>query len=88
SLMIAVLARNGVFSQQSVYASPSLPPVIAVLSLSAVVSGFASTKLLEASRGLSLGSVTQIEIAAQFVGLISMILLSLVDRSVWVLVVG
>ncbi len=72
----------------SVYASPSLPGVIAVLSLSAVIAGFESTKLFEASRGLSLGSITRLEIVSQIAGLICMISWTLYDRSIWALVAG
>jgi O-antigen/teichoic acid export membrane protein len=72
----------------SVYADPSLPAVIAVLALSAIIGGFESTRLHEASRTLSLARVTQIEVAAQLVGLAGMIAWALVDRSIWALVAG
>jgi O-antigen/teichoic acid export membrane protein len=72
----------------SVYASPSLPGVIAALSISAVIAGFESTKLYQASRGLSLGSITRIEIIAQVSGLVCMICWTLYDRSIWALVAG
>ena len=44
---------------------PSLPLVIAALSFGAVITGFATTKVAEASRNLALARLTQIEIAAQ-----------------------
>jgi O-antigen/teichoic acid export membrane protein len=72
----------------SVYADPSLPSVIAILSLSAIIGGFESTRLHEASRTLSLARVTQIELASQVVGLACMIAWALVDRSIWALVAG
>ena len=60
--------------------------MIAVVSISAAIGGFQSTKFFEASRLLSLGRVTQIQIAAQIIGLICMIGWVLIDRSIWALV--
>jgi O-antigen/teichoic acid export membrane protein len=62
--------------------------VIAVVSISAVIGGFHSTKFSEASRRMSLGRVTQIQIAAQFVGFIVMIGWALINRSIWAIVAG
>ena len=88
SLAIEWLRRSGGLSSDSVYAAPSLPLVIAILSFSAVFQGFESTKLCEASRGLSLGLVTRIEIASQIAGLACMISWACIDRSIWALVAG
>lgn len=88
SLLIFLANRFGMFPQHSVYALPNLPQVIAALSVIAVISGFDSTKLFEASRNLSLGRVTQIEILSQVVGLLCMVLWVAVDRSIWALVAG
>lgn len=85
---LSFIAASGFFSPASVYADASLPYVIAILAVSAVVGGFESTKLLEASRTLSLARVTQIELAAQCAGLACMIGWALVDRSIWALVAG
>lgn len=72
SLFIAYVTQLGAAPQNSVYANQSLPYVIAILSVSALISGFESTKLHEASRGLLLNRITQIEIASQLIGLICM----------------
>jgi O-antigen/teichoic acid export membrane protein len=80
--------RWGYIPADSVYASPVLPAVIAVLSMSAVIAGFESTKFFQASRGLSLGSISRIEIIAQVSGLICMISWTFYDRSIWALVAG
>jgi O-antigen/teichoic acid export membrane protein len=82
------LAQNGVLSKDSVYAAPSLPPIIAALSFSAVIGGLTSTKILEANRGLTLGLITRIEISTQVVGLACMVSWVVFDRSVWALVAG
>lgn len=88
SLLVVFANRIGMVPADSVYAEPSLPYVIAVLSTSAVIMGFASTKLFEASRNLLLGRVTRLEIGAQVAGLLCMISWAAFDRSIWALVAG
>src|SRR5262245_43984895 len=88
SITIFLAARAGMLPPGSVYSNPSLPWVIAVLSFGAVISGFESTKMSEASRNLALGRITQIDIAAQIVGLLCMFAWASFDRSIWALVVG
>lgn len=88
SLVILVAGRLGLLPENSVYASQDLPPVVAVLSFSAVIGGLTSTKSFEANRGLSLGLITGIEIVSQIVGLVCMIAWVTIDRSVWALVAG
>jgi len=78
----------GLFRPESVYAVGNLPYVIAVVSASVVISGFESTKILQASRNLSLARLTQIDIAAQVGGLACMLAWVLVDRSIWALAAG
>src|SRR5688572_25487363 len=67
ALVIAVglALLNKLVPPQSVYADPTLPYVIAILSLCSVIAGFESTRLSEASRSLTLGRITQIDLAAQ-----------------------
>jgi O-antigen/teichoic acid export membrane protein len=88
SLFIFVGARIGEIPAGSVYADPSLPYVLASLSFAAVIGGFDSTKLIEASRDLSIRNITRIEISSQVVGLIVMLVWISVHRSIWVLVAG
>jgi O-antigen/teichoic acid export membrane protein len=88
SLLIVVANRIGLFPMSSVYAEPILPHVIAIVSITGVISGFESTKLAEASRTLSLGRITRIEIISQLAGLLCMFAWVSIDRSIWVLVAG
>jgi O-antigen/teichoic acid export membrane protein len=88
SLIFVVANRLEFLPAASVYADPSLPAVIVVLSLSAVIAGFESTKLHEASRSLSLDRITQIDLASQLLGVLGMLAWALVDRSIWALVAG
>lgn len=87
-VLCASANRIGMVPAQSVYADPSLPFVIAVLPVTAVISGFGSTKLLEASRNLQLDRVTRIEVIAQLSGLLCMLVWVVNDRSIWPLVLG
>lgn len=72
----------------SVYAHPSLPPVVVMFSLCAAIAGFESTKLCEASRELSLGRITRIDLVSQSVGVLCMIAWAALEPSIWALVAG
>jgi O-antigen/teichoic acid export membrane protein len=87
-LVILVMGHLGKFPTDSVYAAPSLPYVVGVLSITAVFQGFESTKQFEASRGISLGRITGLEILSQLFGLAGMLSWAFVDRSIWALVFG
>ena len=67
----------------SVYAQPILPVLIVVASFSSVILGFQSMKSITASRDLSLRRVTLIDIFSQFTGLLIVILLGWLTRSIW-----
>ena len=88
SLLLVIAIRIGMVPAGSVYADSILPYVIVVASISTLISGFESTKLLQATRNLSLRRVTQIEIGSQVIGVLCMIAWVAVDRSIWALVVG
>ncbi|XSC45474.1 oligosaccharide flippase family protein [Bradyrhizobium sp. RDT10] len=89
--LCVVLVILGQFEQipaNSVYAAPVLPYVVAVLSLSMLIAGFESTKVLEANRSILLGRITGMEVVSQAVGLSCMLGWVLIDRSIWALVAG
>jgi O-antigen/teichoic acid export membrane protein len=88
SMVLIFLKSMGMLDGESAYADPSLPHVVAVLSLAALIGGFESTRLAEASRNLSLARVTQLELASQLAGLACMIGWACVHRSIWALVAG
>lgn len=88
SLLLALANRLGIVPADSVYADSILPYVIAVASISAVIMGLESTKLLQAARNLSLRRVTQIEIGSQLLGVLCMLAWVAIDRSIWALVAG
>lgn len=88
SVAVAKADQLGLFPKDSVYNDPRLPAVIAISAFTAVLGGIQSTKLIEASRNLSLARMTLIEIGSQVSGLICMLTWVYFDRSVWALVSG
>jgi O-antigen/teichoic acid export membrane protein len=88
SLAILLAGKKGFLPSSSVYAVPSVPYVIAIVSLTAAIGGFETTKIIEASRTLSLDRIVKIEILSQLAGLITMICWVSIDRSIWALVAG
>lgn len=88
SLMLAGLDRVGILPASSVYSDPDLPYVLGAVSLTTLISGFTSTKTVEASRAIQLRKVTRNELLAQSLGLACMLAFALFNRSIWVLVVG
>jgi len=88
ALVIALVDRMEVIPRDSVYAAAVLPYVVASLGMGALISGFDSTKALEASRRMVLGRLTQIDGVSQLVSIAMMLLSSTFERSIWVLVIG
>ncbi|MGY3545273.1 oligosaccharide flippase family protein [Bradyrhizobium sp. USDA 4469] len=88
SLCMMIARSFGLAPTDSIYANSLLPYVVAASSATAMIAGFESTKLIEASRALDLRRVTNVEVASQLAGLCAMLIWALFDRSIWVLVVG
>jgi len=80
--------RAGMLPADSAYAAPLLPLVIAVTSLAAVLTGFQSTAVATAHRHFNQKRLMRIELAGQACGLIAMIAIAAISRSVWALVAG
>jgi O-antigen/teichoic acid export membrane protein len=72
----------------SFYGEPLLAQMLPVVGLTAVISGFASTKLSLADRKLSIGRKTMIEVGSVAIGLIITVIGAWLVPSVWSLVVG
>ncbi len=88
ALALHLLGRLGWLPAGSAYAEPALPAVAAVLSLQAVINGMESTKYATASRRLTLGRLTLLELTCQAGGIAFMVAWVLVQRSIWALVAG
>lgn len=78
----------GLLPAKSAYASPVLPLVIAVISFSAVILGFQSTRLATAHRNFDQKRLIQIELTGHLAGLIVMVAIGVISRSIWALVAG
>lgn len=83
-----IAANFGVFGADTALGSPELPLVLVVASLAAVVGGFQSSNHITASRNLSLRGIIIIDLIAQIGGLIVMIALGFLTKSIWSLVAG
>ncbi|MCU0773178.1 MAG: oligosaccharide flippase family protein [Ideonella sp.] len=86
--MIWVFADHHLVREGSAYAHPHLPWVVALLSLSAVVTGFESTRLIRLNRELSLGRTVVLELVAQITGFIVMVLWARHSPTVFALAAG
>jgi len=86
--ILPILSGLGWLPQNSVYADPLLPRLIAVFSIAVLVGGFESTKVVSVSRQLQLGLISKIELLSQFVGLLVMLGIAWLNHSVWALVFG
>lgn len=94
--LLALVASFGVYvanqagwvAEQSVYATPVLPAVLAVSAFSAVIGGFQSTRMATAYRSFDQRRVVQIGLLSQLAALPCMWLIGISTHSVWALVVG
>jgi O-antigen/teichoic acid export membrane protein len=78
----------GMLPERSVYAFPELALVVAIYSFSVVISGFQSTKMATAYRNFDQRRVIQISLISQVSGLVFMVIVGVMSRSIWALVVG
>lgn len=90
SLLLACLVWGaqvvGIWPVDSTYNAPLLPMVLALTSITAVISGFGSTKVAVAFRTFQQNKLVTIEIAAQLIGLLVMLGIGYFSRSIWALV--
>lgn len=87
ALLIAGLQHFGL-TTQNVYADPMVPLLIAGAALSALVSGFESTKVLTERRDLQLNRVTAIVLVSQIFSVLVMVVVAKATASPWALIVG
>ena len=71
-----------------IYNNPILFPLLAVISLTSLITGFSSIKMVTAERELDYQTITIINIGGQIVQLTAIIVLAYFWRSVWALAVG
>lgn len=88
ALVFALAASQGWVSAGTVYGHPELPAAVIVMSISAVIAGFESTKLAISARHLAQGQLVAIETASQLVAIAVMVVWALVEKNIWALVAG
>lgn len=71
-----------------IYGQPILFPLLATLSTTALISGFASVQMATAERDLNLKTVTIVQLGGQAAAIIVMVALAYWWRSLWSLAVG
>lgn len=70
------------------YQEPMLAQLLPVVGLQPLIAGFYSTKMTVANRQLALGRLTLLDLSAQIVGLITIVVGAWLYKSVWALVAG
>lgn len=70
------------------YHTPELRYLIPIAALTAVISGFNSTKLATLNRHLALGRLTLLDAFTQITGMVMMISIAIVSPTVWALIAG
>jgi len=76
----------GMWPVDSTYSAPLLPLVLAFTSVTALISGFGSTKVAVAFRSFQQKKIVIIEVTAQLLGLLVMLGIGYFSRSIWALV--
>lgn len=72
----------------ALYQAPPLTALLPAAGLTLLIAGFNPTRIDTANRHLLLGRLTLLDLAAQVIGIGSMIVLAIALRSVWALVLG
>ncbi len=68
------------------YNNPLLAWILPVLGLGSLFMSFSSTSIYTLNRKVQLGKITAMELTAKFIGLVCMVVLAYLYRSVWALV--
>lgn len=78
----------GLVLEGTLYSDSQLPMLLVVTGFVAVITGFESTKVWLLQRHMTLGRLTILDLATQFIGLIVMVAWAWFYESVWALVAG
>lgn len=88
TVILFILACIIALPAATFYGAPDLALLLPAASLTMLIEGFTPIRKEVAIRHLRLGRLTALDIVAQVVGLITMIVLAYATRSVWALVFG
>lgn len=81
-------AHFGWLPVNSVYTDPDIPLLIAVISITALISGFESTKVWWVRRHLSLAGLTKIDVIRQLATTIFILIWAFISPTIWALAAG
>lgn len=88
SVVMYFLGQYNSLGDNTVYADPQLPFLLALTSVTALISGFNSINLLLLNRKLIIGRVILIDTISQIIGIFFMVFLAWYYREIWSLVLG
>jgi len=88
ALGLYVAQQAGWLAGTTVYASPLLPPILALGTFYTVIMGFESTKRFTADRRIEQKRVVLIELGSMLIGIVVTIVVGWFTRSVWAIVIG
>lgn len=84
-LLLSVIGAGIAYPISLIYGQPILFPLLAVLSTTAAISGFASIGMVTAERRLDFRTITMIQLAGQAAMIVLLVTLAYFWRSVWAL---
>ncbi|MEN8140592.1 MAG: oligosaccharide flippase family protein [Thermodesulfobacteriota bacterium] len=87
-LVLYLFSAAIAFPVAQFYEMPILAKVMPVLGLVLLIEGFLSTSIFSLNKEVKLGRITTMEVGAQFLGLLVMVVTAYLYRSVWALVAG
>ncbi|AGS39788.1 oligosaccharide flippase family protein [Cycloclasticus zancles] len=82
------LGKAGYLSADTAYANVDLPFILAIVSVTAVISAFNSIHMLLLNRKLVMGKLIVIELISQLIGLVFMLVWAWYKQEIWALVFG
>ncbi len=87
-MLLWVLASALAWPLAQLWGAPDLTLLLPVAALTLLIAGFNPTRIDTANRHLVLGRLTALDLAAQVIGILAMVVLAWVMQSVWALVIG
>lgn len=88
SMALYLLGQDGWLPTQTAISDPQLPAVLAVMSVTALTTGFSSIYLSVLNRQLQMAKLVSIELISQVAGLLLTIAWAWFNRDIWALVYG
>ena len=88
SAFLYYLGIIGYLPADTVYGHVELPLILAIVSLTSIISGFNSIQILVLNRRLMMGKLIVIELVSQIIGLVFMLTWAWYQHDIWALVYG